>query len=318
MNALLLLAARHGRIFLILGLLAGIGLPDLALALKPWIGEMIAFLMFLAALRIGPRQAVGAARDLRWSVVLVLVYQLVLPMVLVGMLLGLGWTGPLAMAVVLALAASPITGSPNITMMTGHDPAPALRQLIVGTALLPLTVLPVFWLMPGLSDPALVLKAALRLLLIILLATGSAFLLHARFMRRQDPRVIGSIDGLSAIVLGIVVIGLMSAVGPAILADPIALVLNLGLAFAVNFPLQIAVALGLHLRGKHRIAVPLAIVAGNRNMALFLTALPMSVMDPMLLFIGCYQIPMYLTPLLLGKLYRHIAEPGPRNAASAM
>ena len=309
MNALLLLAARHGRIFLILGLLAGIGLPDLALALKPWIGEMIAFLMFLAALRIGPRQAVGAARDLRWSVVLVLVYQLVLPMVLVGMLLGLGWTGPLAMAVVLALAASPITGSPNITMMTGHDPAPALRQLIVGTALLPLTVLPVFWL---------VLKAALRLLLIILLATGSAFLLHARFMRRQDPRVIGSIDGLSAIVLGIVVIGLMSAVGPAILADPIALVLNLGLAFAVNFPLQIAVALGLHLRGKHRIAVPLAIVAGNRNMALFLTALPMSVMDPMLLFIGCYQIPMYLTPLLLGKLYRHIAEPGPRNAASAM
>jgi len=28
------------------------------------------------------------------------------------------------------------------------------------------------------------------------------------------------------------------------------------------------------------------------------------VTDPLLLFIGCYQVPMYLTPLFLGRLYR--------------
>ncbi|MEO1398544.1 MAG: hypothetical protein AAFU56_06720, partial [Pseudomonadota bacterium] len=47
----------------------------------------------------------------------------------------------------------------------------------------------------------------------------------------------------------------------------------------------------------------LSIVAGNRNMALFLAALPAATTDPILLFIGCYQIPMYLTPILLGRLY---------------
>jgi len=60
--------------------------------------------------------------------------------------------------------------------------------------------------------------------------------------------------------------------------------------------------------GKHRLAVPLAIIAGNRNIALFLTALPTPVTDPLLLFIGCYQIPMYLTPILLGRFYRGIVD----------
>jgi len=31
------------------------------------------------------------------------------------------------------------------------------------------------------------------------------------------------------------------------------------------------------------------------------------VTDPLLLFIGCYQIPMYLTPILLGRFYRRDA-----------
>ena len=35
-------------------------------------------------------------------------------------------------------------------------------------------------------------------------------------------------------------------------------------------------------------------------------ALPVSVTEPMLLFIGCYQIPMYLTPILLARLYRRV------------
>lgn len=133
---------------------------------------------------------------------------------------------------------------------------------------------------------------------------------HARFLQHQRAGAIAAIDGLSAIVLGVVVIGLMSAVGPAIRSDPLGLLLNLTMAFLTNFGLQILVALGLHARGRHATAVPLAIVAGNRNMALFLTALPLSVMDPLLLFIGCYQIPMYMTPFLLGRLYRRIGEAG--------
>ncbi len=50
-------------------------------------------------------------------------------------------------------------------------------------------------------------------------------------------------------------------------------------------------------------SVPVSVVAGNRNIALFLVALPAAVTDPVLVFIGCYQVPMYLTPVLLGRFY---------------
>jgi len=42
-----------------------------------------------------------------------------------------------------------------------------------------------------------------------------------------------------------------------------------------------------------------SIVAGNRNIALFLIVLPPEVAGPLMIFIGCYQIPMYLTPMVL-------------------
>jgi hypothetical protein len=74
-------------------------------------------------------------------------------------------------------------------------------------------------------------------------------------------------------------------------------------AFAANFGLQIAAFLILRRRDPAD-AVPLAIVTGNRNIALFLTALPMAITDPLLLFIGCYQVPMFLTPIMLNRLYR--------------
>ena len=59
--------ARHGRLILVLGLAAGVGLPDLAAVMKPYLPHMVATTLFLAALRIGPQQAIGKLRDLRDS-----------------------------------------------------------------------------------------------------------------------------------------------------------------------------------------------------------------------------------------------------------
>jgi hypothetical protein len=55
-------------------------------------------------------------------------------------------------------------------------------------------------------------------------------------------------------------------------------------------------------------APSMAIVAGNRNLALFLAAVPPEMAEDLLLFLGCFQIPMYLTPLTLARLY---ARAGP-------
>jgi len=302
-------AARHGRTILILGLVVGIALPALAVAMKPWIGELVVVMLFVSALRVGPRAAFGAARDLRAAVGLTLILQVAAQVVAILVVGLIGWTGALATGLILMLAAPPISGSPNLTILTGNDPAPALRQLVVGTALLGLTVIPVFWLAPGLGGAGDVIAAASRLMLVIICATGAGFALRALWFRDPAPPGIRRVDGLSAIIMAVMVIALMSAVGPAIRSQPGPLAAALLAVFAGNFGLQILIVLALRGRAPEGVIAPIGIVAGNRNIALFLVALPASVTDPLLLFIGCYQIPMYLTPVLLARLHR---PPGPR------
>ena len=72
--------ARHGKFGLIIGLVAGLALPDLAIILRPWIPEMVALLLFLTAFRIGPREALGSLGDLRTTAVTALCLQLGLPL----------------------------------------------------------------------------------------------------------------------------------------------------------------------------------------------------------------------------------------------
>lgn len=301
---MLAFAARHGKACLLLGLLAGLTLPGLAAVLRPWLPHMIAFLLFLTAFRIGPVDAVESLDALGRTSLMLLILQLVLPISAIVLLgaVGVQWS-PLSMAVVLLLAAPSVTGSPNFTILLGHDPAPAMRLLILGTAILPLTVLPVFWLLPELGDVWAVLQAALRLTAVILGAVGVGFALRHWRWSQLRPQSRTALDGATAIALAVIVVALMSAIRPALERDPLMLLGWLGAAFAVNFGLQIAAYLIMNALGNRRAAVPVAIVAGNRNIALFLVALPAEVTAPLLVFIGCYQFPMYLTPILLERFY---------------
>ncbi len=302
------LSAIHGRWLLVAGLVAGFVLPQLAQLLRDALPALVTLLLFLAALRLGPRSAVGAARDLGRSIGYIAIVQLMMPALFAAVLIATGWTGPLAMALALMFAASPIAGSPSLTLLMGHDGGPALRLLIAGTALLPLTVIPTFWLLPELVGGAGVLMAALRLLLLIACAAGLAFVIRVTVLKAASSEALQAVDGMSAIVLAVTVIGLMAAVGPAVYDDPAGLAGNLAVAFAANFGLQACAYLALRNTGLGRQAVGFSVSFGNRNMALFLAAQPAAVIDPMLLFIGCYQVPMYLTPVLLRRLY---ADRGP-------
>lgn len=297
-------AGQQGRLLLVLGLVAGALLPHLALAMKPWLQELVAFLLFLAALRIGPGRAAGSLRSALPTIGLALVYQLVLPLAAIGVAAAFGVADrPAVLAIVLMLSASSISGSANLAILSGADPLPAFRLLIVGTALLPLTVVPVFWAMPALGQGAEVLLAAGRLLAVIGFAAAAAFLLPRTVARELGDLGAKALDGASAITMAIVVIGLMSAVGPALRSMPWVFLGWLALAFTANFGMQIAAALLLRL-GRSGPSLPAqAIVAGNRNIALFLVALPSTMTDQILIFIGCYQIPMYTTPLLLAGFY---------------
>ncbi len=296
--------ARHGRMVLVAGLVAGLVFPWLAQFLKQWLWLLVAMLLFVAALRIGYQEAIGRLGDISRSLPLLLLFQLATPLCAIAVFTAFGHHSAIATAIILCTTACSISGSANLAIMTGNNPAPALRLLIAGTAILPLTAIPVFFLLPELGSITAVLSASLKLLVLIGGATGSAFVVRKLLVPEPDERQLKAIDGLSSILMAVLVIGLMSAVGPALRNAPQAFVTTLAIATAVNFGLQTLAWFGLKAFVDDNRRAAVSIVAGNRNTALFLAALPTHVTDPLLLYIGCYQIPMYLTPLVLGRLYQ--------------
>ena len=269
--------------------------------MKPWLPEIVALMIFVAAFRIGARAAWGGLSALPDAVWTVLLLQCALPVLVLVVCLLLGVAAvPAVFAVILMMSAPSISGSPNLTILLGHDPAPALRLMILGTAVLPLTVLPIFWLLPGIDGPE-VLVAGVRLLATIAIATTCAFGLRHILMREMPDGAREAFDGLGAVLMAVAVVGLLSGLSPTLRAEPATAFSWIVLAFAVNIGLQL---LGLVAFSRAPDAVPKSVIAGNRNVALFLVALPASVTDPILSFIGAYQLPMYTTPIVMAPIYR--------------
>jgi predicted Na+-dependent transporter len=270
----------------------------------------IALLLFLAVLRLFPN-SVAVSEGLlprEWfsSAGVVLVSQLLLPLIVytAGRLLGVPslWL----LAATLVAAAPPISGSPNLVLLLRGDGNLAMRWLMVGTAILPLSCIPILYLLfPGQSASTMIQPSLILLSLIV----GSVVLAIVVLRISKNKQVEFSsqaLDGASAIVLALMVIGLMSAVhkpqtsfsaiGEMLL---LAIIINGGLQF-------LGFAIAKVLKSSKPKIITQGVVLGNRNIALYLTALPAVQIEPLLLFIACYQVPMYLTPLIGDVFYRRL------------
>lgn len=291
--------AGYGRACLVLGLIAGLALPNVAVALKPYLPALVALLLFLTAFRVSAPRALSGVSGGAGVLAQVLVLQLALPMSFLAILLLTGIEiSPFLLAVALMLSAPSVTGAPNFAIMNNKDPVPAMRILVMGTALFPLLVLPVFWLLPQLGGTE-GMRASVILVVVILASVGAGFGMRHIAGDRIGSNEEKAIDGVNAIALAVIVVGLMSALGPLLRTDPVQLLGWMVAVFCVNIGLQVFAF--YTYRGSARIAM--SMIAGNRNVALFLIALPEHVIEPLLIFIGCYQIPMYLTPLVMKRLH---------------
>ena len=298
---------RHSRLLLVAGLLGGLAWPQAAGILRPHLTELIVALLFFAALQVDPREyrltRAGLARD----VALVLVLQLLLPVLLAGALHLIGWIGPAATMLVLIGTASTISGSPPIAQMLGLSASKALRLLVAGTLLLPVTSLVPLRMLFGSVEDFSIIAPALRLAAIILVSAGGAWLVRTVILPRMQPNAEQAVGGITALLLAVFVLALMDAVQPALFTDPWQVAAALAFAFAVCVGLQVAAALAYSRLTRSEdgsVAGAVGVVAGNRNIALFLAALPASQMDPLMVLVGCYQIPMFLTPIVMGPFYR--------------
>lgn len=311
MTQLLHLISRHARICLLAGLAAGLLLPALAAAMAPWLPAMVAGLLTVTALRIGHRAARGAVRDLRWGLGAIAILQFGVPLACLAMLtfVGLSET-PAALAIILATSAPAISGSTNLALLLGLDAGRMMQIMVLGTAAFPLTVLPVLLLAPQIGNAVDVVASAGLVLVVILSATAIGFGLRATIFAQPTPAQITALDGASVLAFCIIVIALMAPLNTALREAPAQVALWALLAFAISYGLQAATLLTLRKTALHPVAGPLAIGAGNRNIALFLVALPPETIAPVLIFIGCWQLPMYLTPILLPPLYQKALDDG--------
>jgi hypothetical protein len=299
--------ARYGRVFILTGLIAGIFVPGVATTVRPYVGHVVAVLLFLGALRIDPSEVFGNLKGLRSIFLFILFFQIALPCLMAIGFVSAGISTPLAVALVLCFSASPISAMPSLTIMMGHRPGPALRLLFVSTALLPLTIFPAFTIMPAFGDPAEVASVAFRLFIVIFVASGAGLLIRRFMLPRLGDSGRQTVDGLSAIAMATIVSGLMTGFLDAAANNVLEIAIMLTAAFVSNFGMQI---MAWYLFGISSIREALgngraafALAAGNRNNSIFLAALPLAVTDPILLFIASYQLPMFLTPLVLGWMY---------------
>lgn len=299
------LAARHGPIVLIAGLAAGLLLPGLAEPMRPLLPPLVVLLLFSTILRMDPGAIPGSRSDLREVALTVVGLQFVVPMIVLAIGFAGGWTGtPVILALLIMAAAPSISGSPNMCMMMGFSPEHAMRLMVIGTAALPLTVLPVFWLMPELGDIQSVLFAGLRLLLTIGIAALAAITVRRTWLRSPSKSTLLNLEGLATITLAVFVIGLMPSVSATALGNPQRAIFWIVFACLVNFGAQIAVFRLMRNKWSATKSVAVSLIAGNRNIAIFFVALSPEVTTPVMAFIGAYQIPMYLTPILMRRMYQ--------------
>jgi ACR3 family arsenite transporter len=299
------LMGRHAKWVLATGLFAAVVLPGVSTWLSGILVPLILIIMFMGALRLQPSEVSELWQKPGHSLAQILALQLGLPLSVAGVAIFAGIAHWLPLQIVILLMAGPaIMSSPNMAAIMGLSGATAMRLVIWGTALVPVTCLPVLAIL-GNGLPFIdVLWAAARLAGIIALAGGAGFAVRRLCDRHITQAVIERLDGTSALGLAVFVMALMPALRETAQNDPWALAGWIALAFAINFGPQVFTWSILRGTVSPMTAGSFAIAAGNRNLALFFAALPADYMAAFLPFLAAYQFPMYLTPVLLGAMYR--------------
>lgn len=300
---------RHARPILAAGIFAGLVFPGLAALLRPLLEAAVVVSLILSMLRIDwPLLARWVRRPLPTAAGIVWM-MLVAPVATWAAVSAGGLPAGLAVPLVFAAAAPPISSVPGFALLLGLDASLAFVVLVSTTALLPLTLGPLtFWLLD--LELAFGLEA---FLLRILLYIGVPFFATGLLRRLLSPAWIAShgeeISGAMALMLLTFGIGVMDGVTARLLADPLDVALFVLAAFAINIVMQAAGALAFLWLGL-KAALSVGLTSGYRNMGLMLVLTAGIAGPDMSLFVAMAQLPMYMLPTLMHPLYRRVLAGG--------
>jgi BASS family bile acid:Na+ symporter len=290
-------------VLLAASIFAGIAHAPLAAALRPVVAPAVALLMTLVLLRIDPAQVLGWVR--RPGLVLGLSCWVLVacPLIAFAVTRAAGLDGALGAGVVLGAAACAAVSAPAFARLVGLDAEVSLVVSVATTALLPFTAPPLALGLLGLDLAISMGGLMLRLLLIVGVPAAVAMLLRRLAGPGRLARAAPAVDGAVVLILVVFAFGVMDGVQARLLEQPGWVLGGIALALAANLGLNGLTVLALWPLGG-RLALATGLLAGNRNQALFLAVLPAAADRGVLLYFALAQIPMFLSPFLLRRIYR--------------
>ena len=301
-------SARQGGSLLAVGIFAGLFIPPLAAVFRDVVTITVAGLMTLVLLRVDPAQVVAYLRRPVLVAGLTVWLLLAMPVITYAIAAAAGLDGPLGAALVISATGCAATSSPAFARLVGLDGEISLVVAVVTTLLVPFTAPPLALGLMGIdlaiSLPGLMARLGLVVGLPLLISIAIRRIVAEPTLRRFGPAVDGAVVWL-VVLYGF---GVMDGMLARLLAEPSFVLGGLALAFAGNLGMNLLTAVAFLPAGR-RLALAGGLLAGNRNMALYLAVLPAATDDRILLFFALAQFPLFLSPFLLRGAYARL-RPG--------
>jgi bile acid:Na+ symporter, BASS family len=224
----------------------------------------------------------------------------------------------LTQSLVVWAASPPMLSAAAVAYLLGLDASLALVGTVPAMLLTPLTLPPLALGLLGLSLQIGVFSFMGRLALFVGGAAAVALVLRHLLGEERVARRGTEINGANVLILITFAVAIMDGVPEIIVARPAEIAGYVAAAFGASLGFTLLSA--IVFAGLDRSAAgTIALIGGNRNMAMVWATLGTEAPPEMTLFLVAIQLPIYISPLLTRPLYRRFGavQPAPLGTASA-
>ena len=290
-----------------LGLLAasifiGVLFPPIAALFKPYLMLLIFLLFLCAVLQVSFAEVTRVALRERVSW-LALVWQLlVLPLILFVCLKPM-LPDQLYIFAVVSMCTGAITATTALCRIFNLNSALSLVVGMMGAVLMPVPLYLFLNVLSGMEVQLELSDYLVRIAIFILLPILITFVLRRLLSVEQDAWLKEQMPGTVLILLVFFALAVMDGVGELLRSNPLLLLSYVVLAFGLSLGVQLLSYYTFLFFGR-RDATTVALLCAYRNMGTVAAIAGSSLGEQFFIFVGVWQLPMYLLPWLLRRQYQ--------------
>ncbi len=279
----------------------GVVYPPLAAFFRPLLLPIIFLLFLTAVLQVSFADVIRVAAKERAGWIILIWQLLVLPAIFFVLLKPL-LSPQLHFFAVIALCGGSITATTALAHLFKLNSALSLVACLLGAILMPIPLYLFLQLTLGV-DAAIDLNTyCLRIFVFIFLPITLAWVLRRNITVQTDQWLQQIMPSVSLVLLVLFGFAVMDGVGALMINEPARLLSYILLAFGLSISVQIISFAALYFLGL-RDATTAALVCAYRNVGVVAAIAGSSLGEDFFLFLGVWQLPMYILPLLLRRFY---------------